>query len=430
MPMEQQSRGRDLPNVIGHQALVPPPPPPQRSNESSRAHEDVPLVPASPPSSPRNKQGPSRLGDVLSPNGNGNPKVLSESLKSQTSAADSNLRQPGISEFPNTTNLDGLVGGTPQPSTDDVRDNSSAPSCILEAGTKVEYFSDTIGKWIPATVISFKNGHYKLDRKPRAPQSKVRAIASDSSVSAVTSVTRDATDNLPPPPPPEPQPQQQPAPEKGPVDLIYESAEARASSSLQESALKRLRQWDVDKTGHFTSNQIVHLVREMSIARQEAGAVPEEKMLWDKLSCNKCIWTVLLMLMVWMPMLIASSLSRPILSDDDGILTSKSGKLAATAAVSETHAIGSLLYLPDEKLRLMRDCTFVHRYASHRLHVASVIRSAEGNLIINSPHMSRLKVEKSSQGPRMIFEQDFVGDEVVDMNGGCGFAVMSRASRR
>merc|ERR1712137_301411 len=132
----------------------------------------------------------------------------------------------------------------------------------------------------------------------------------------------------------------------------------------------------------------------------------------DYLSCDCLIWVVIFMLLVWIPILIGATLSREITAEDTGVLVSASSGLPMATATRVSHSsFTDMQTMPEDSLRNIRHCTFVHRGAFHRFQVAALARKQEGELHIVAPDRSTLTItgwlndDVANTSSRMLFSR-------------------------
>eukprot|EP00931_Biecheleriopsis_adriatica_P005739 TRINITY_DN107218_c0_g1_i1.p1 TRINITY_DN107218_c0_g1~~TRINITY_DN107218_c0_g1_i1.p1 ORF type:complete len:382 (-),score=90.33 TRINITY_DN107218_c0_g1_i1:116-1261(-) len=225
------------------------------------------------------------------------------------------------------------------------------------------------------------------------------------------------------------------------VEEIYAIEEQRLSTPFQRRAYKQLREWDDEVEGRFSAKQAVNLAKQLAAVKQAKEAGHRERS-WSELASCTCItliWIVLAALVLLVPMTIGGVLSRNVYVQSNGAvaMTTNDG-LAAAANVLTQRGLRDLSVIPEEELRKIRDCTFVHRGALHRLRVASLVRSANGAVQLVSPDHSSLKINRGGDGLTMTFDRPFIGEQKVDLAdpfnrdllAGCSFQVMTDAGIR
>merc|ERR1711920_366538 len=136
------------------------------------------------------------------------------------------------------------------------------------------------------------------------------------------------------------------------------------------------------------------------------------------------------------------ALAREIKAEDTGVLVSASSGLPMATASRVSHrSFSEMQSLPDEALRNIRHCTFVHRGAFHQLQVASLARKEEGEVHIVAPDRSELRITGWLNAPntssRMTFSQPFHEEEEIDIDApgavglkGCSFSNLAGAPSR
>merc|ERR1712232_487473 len=187
--------------------------------------------------------------------------------------------------------------------------------------------------------------------------------------------------------------------------------------------------------GRFSASQAVQLVRSLC----EMHDIPEpapQRPVWNSFcTCDCLVWVVIFTLLVWISMVIAAACARELSAQETGVLvTATDGLPTATASVFAHHSFNELQNMPEGTLRRVHDCTSVHQGASHRLRVASLVRSANGNVRIAAPDHSTLQLEGPLGGSngRMYFTRPFYGKQQVDVDepadpswpNGCRFIIM------
>jgi len=221
----------------------------------------------------------------------------------------------------------------------------------------------------------------------------------------------------------------------------YAEEERLLASEWQREALGHLRQMDERRLGRFTARQALELVQLMQ-ANTEAALPPPRKFVWgDYITCNCLVWVAILIVIVWIPMVVAATVARELKADETGILVSAhEGVPAATATFLSYGGFADLQTMPEGTLRRVHDCTFVHRGAFHRLRVASLVRTGSGDVTVTAQDHSSLRIRGSlSSGIGAVsFTRPFYGEEHVDLGKighateptGCTFTAMSSAPAR
>lgn len=222
---------------------------------------------------------------------------------------------------------------------------------------------------------------------------------------------------------------------------IYTEEGYKASTAFQQAALIQLKKWDENVDGRFSANQAVQLVRSMCEMHDISTPAPQ-KHFWSSLcTCDCLVWMVILALLLWISMVIAAACARELSAEESGVLvTANDGQTTAMASMFVHHHFHDLQTMPEETLRRIHDCTFVHQGASQRLRVASLVRTANGNVRIAAPDRSTLELEGSLSGStgRMYFNRPFYGKQQVNIHEpadplwpkGCRFIVMAGAPAR
>merc|ERR1712137_582400 len=132
----------------------------------------------------------------------------------------------------------------------------------------------------------------------------------------------------------------------------------------------------------------------------------------DVLTCDCITWVAIFMLLVWVPIIIAAALAREIKAEDTGVLVSASSGLPMATATRVSHSsFADMQTMPEDSLRNIRHCTFVHRGAFHRFQVAALARKQEGELHIVAPDRSTLTItgwlndDVANTSSRMLFSR-------------------------
>jgi len=222
---------------------------------------------------------------------------------------------------------------------------------------------------------------------------------------------------------------------------VYEQEEDLVETQTQEFALSWLQAQDPERTGQFTTAQLVQLVREIRGSGTSRSRKPKKP--WDAFTCDVCIWLTFALILVWLSMIVAGALSQPVLTESSGALKNRDGQAAATASFLETHDLLSLPSMAPGTLRRIQDCTFVHQNAFHRIRVSSLVRTQEGQVVMTSAEGSQLTVEhpEGQDKASVSFSQPFVGEETVErflldsddtpQKGlGCNFAMLTPTTKR
>eukprot|EP00933_Yihiella_yeosuensis_P009997 TRINITY_DN11620_c0_g7_i1.p1 TRINITY_DN11620_c0_g7~~TRINITY_DN11620_c0_g7_i1.p1 ORF type:complete len:473 (-),score=106.70 TRINITY_DN11620_c0_g7_i1:62-1480(-) len=219
----------------------------------------------------------------------------------------------------------------------------------------------------------------------------------------------------------------------GPNESYFNEAN-KVRSEFQKIAFEQLREWDDEVEARFTAKQAVNLVRILNGHRYVPP--PPRKQSWYEFITTNLIrfsWLVLASLMLLMPMLIAGVLStetKPV-GDIGNTVTKLDESPTAMAGVVTVRSLMDLQHMKEAELRLIRDCTFQHRGAFHRMHVASLVRNPVYGVFLTSADESMLRID----GTAVTFSRPFVGDQPVDVqetrgDARCTFTAMADASDR
>jgi len=239
-------------------------------------------------------------------------------------------------------------------------------------------------------------------------------------------------------PQPATRPRSKPLPRKSFADPqeAYEEEERFASTPFQQAALDQLRDWDEEEEGRFTAQHVVHLTRLLVERQEELAPLPPPMRKWsDFISCDCIVWLVASILLLWAPMVVAASFARELKAQDNGVLiTAFDGLPAAAVAFVDRHDFPELHTMAEATLRRIRDCAFVHRGVFHSLSVASLLRSAAGDVTITAPDRSELRIRDGIA----TFARLFSSEEQVDLSqatnssaqAGCHFVSLTGAPAR
>eukprot|EP00441_Pelagodinium_beii_P046945 CAMPEP_0197621148 /NCGR_PEP_ID=MMETSP1338-20131121/1776_1 /TAXON_ID=43686 ORGANISM="Pelagodinium beii, Strain RCC1491" /NCGR_SAMPLE_ID=MMETSP1338 /ASSEMBLY_ACC=CAM_ASM_000754 /LENGTH=381 /DNA_ID=CAMNT_0043190505 /DNA_START=44 /DNA_END=1189 /DNA_ORIENTATION=+ len=366
--------------VKGHMEVdaagVPPPPPAPPADTVGWREDEVPLPPPTPTSDQEEKGGP---GPVFT-------------LDSDESAPSS--PSPGAGQ-PLPGSVEELEAQEPTASPSDTSVQTLAP----EARTAVSGSS------------------------PGGLASVLEAVAE-----AATAAARTA--------PPEPARSSAQTPQDS-----YASEEMRLRTPFQRKAFRQLKNWDEEVEGKFTARQAVNLARQLS--EKKALADEGRRSLAQLLSCGgiTLTWIVLAALIVLVPLTVGAVLARDVRAESTGIIVTNSlgGSSNAGATQFVTHkGLAELGGLSEAELRQIKDCTFVHRGAFHRLSVASLVRWPSGIIRLASADRSSLKIQGDGNTTEMTFNRPFIGDQKVDLQdpsnadetAACSFVAMKDAQSK
>eukprot|EP00747_Dinoflagellata_sp_TGD_P168151 gnl/TRDRNA2_/TRDRNA2_193878_c0_seq1.p1 gnl/TRDRNA2_/TRDRNA2_193878_c0~~gnl/TRDRNA2_/TRDRNA2_193878_c0_seq1.p1 ORF type:complete len:546 (-),score=138.47 gnl/TRDRNA2_/TRDRNA2_193878_c0_seq1:114-1595(-) len=225
----------------------------------------------------------------------------------------------------------------------------------------------------------------------------------------------------------------------------YCAEEQTAETKFQRAALAQLILWDEYIDGIFTAKQAFYVMKYLLAHRDElleevADRGKPEKPWWRRVSCAELAVVLgFSVIFFWLAVVVAATVSRELTTSQTGVLLAASdGEPTAAASVVALHSIADLQRLPLTTLRRISFCTFIHKQAVHHLHVASLLRTSEGDVRISGPDRSTLRIEGKlgeDADARVSLTRPFFGEEVVDLEEktaaaaqasvGCGFKTMA-----
>jgi len=224
------------------------------------------------------------------------------------------------------------------------------------------------------------------------------------------------------------------------ADEFNAPQEVIAETMLQRIALEQLERWD-PSLDLFSAKQAFKLVRYLRQEYEAAQRLRRPRKDWYvSIPCDRIIWFVVIVLLIWIPIVIGTIFTREFKAESSGVLLSAdSGRPMAAATVITLHAFSDIRNMQDADLRRIRDCTFVHGGAVHQLQVASLVRTAAGEVHVMTADRAVLRIEGLSDGSTGVsLTQSFYGKEQIDLGAssdqsapqGCSFTAMSRAPAR
>eukprot|EP00927_Polykrikos_kofoidii_P055230 TRINITY_DN49515_c0_g1_i1.p1 TRINITY_DN49515_c0_g1~~TRINITY_DN49515_c0_g1_i1.p1 ORF type:complete len:346 (-),score=40.35 TRINITY_DN49515_c0_g1_i1:271-1266(-) len=238
----------------------------------------------------------------------------------------------------------------------------------------------------------------------------------------------------------------------------YACEMARVSTLVQTNAILRLKEMDEDMRYRFTAQQVLELVCVMEEEREEAKvafdvaseatAQTSKPRLRFPLNHGTCIWFCCAAFVLWLGLLLSSSIVRDTHLESTGVLVTVKGGIPTGVAKAVTwHSLAELQTMEEAVLRRILQCTLVHHGAYISLRVASLLRTPLGDLHIATPDGASLRVHGRLDVGKALhsvtLERPFRGAESVDLSArpfqadssasvtvGCSFAVMGTAPER
>jgi len=198
----------------------------------------------------------------------------------------------------------------------------------------------------------------------------------------------------------------------------YAREEGQVATEWQRAALGQLRQLDARRVGRFSAKQTLELVRALRVNTEASMPRPRTFRLNDYVTCSCLAWVAILIVILWIPMVIAGTLARELKAERNGVLISaRDGLPTASALFLSRSSFKELQTIPEGTLRRIHDCTFVHRGAFHHLRVISLVRTSAGDVTLAAPDHSSLRIRGSLQdgAGTVSFYRPFYGVEQVDL---------------